>query len=160
MEERRKTIRRDADRSLWMRVQELEQQADRRSQSNEDKHARRRAIRHNCAVLIHLNMQYAAGGPVDTWQDASIKIKGRILDLSAGGASLFTHERLEIGQSLRMTIILSDNVQINVGGQARWVKAIPEKQGYATGVQFQNATENDRVLILRFLNQLDATAGL
>ena len=129
-------------------------------QSDEEKHARRRAIRHNCAALIHLNMQYAAGGPVDTWQDASIKIKGRVLDLSAGGASLFTHERFEIGQPLRLTIILSDNVQINVGGQTRWVKAIPEKQGYTSGIQFQNATENDRVLIARFLNQLDATAGL
>lgn len=160
MEERRRTIRRDADRSLWARIQELELQVDRRSQTSEDKHARRRAIRHNCTVLIHLNMQYASGGPVDTWQDASIKIKGRVLDLSAGGASLFTHEQLEIAQTLRMTIILNDNVQINVGGQVRWVKAIPEKKGYASGVQFQNATENDRVLIARFLNQLDATAGL
>lgn len=160
MEERRKAIRRESDHALWLRVRELEQQVDRRLHASEDKHARRRAIRHNCAVFITLNMHYAAGGPVDTWQDASIKIKGRVLDLSVGGGSLFTHEQFTVGQSLQLIIVMNDKTQLTIGGQVRWVKSIPEKKGYASGVQFQNPTENDRLLILRFLNQLDATAGL
>lgn len=159
MEERRRLIRREADRHLLQRVRELESASRNCELSHEAKRARRHAIRHSCAVAISVAMGYSSGY-ADTWTVESAKIPGRILDLSEGGASLFTKQRLETGQQLGLAIKLRGGAVINTKSIIRWVKDAPEKGGFALGVQFSGVSAKDQSLIAKFLAELDATMGL
>lgn len=165
MEERRRVIRRQSDRALLQRVTELQAALnnlpDRRSESkSEDSgHARRHIIRHNCQVAIHVKVGVSSGY-ADTWDVSSVRVKGRILDLSTGGASLFTEQRFETGQELGLVIRLNDGDDIQATGVIRWVKMVPQKHGYASGVQFTHMNDKDRRLIGKFLTELEATVGL
>ena len=104
-------------------------------------------------------MGFSSGGS-DTWSVDAFKIKGRILDLSKGGASIFTSDSLQTGQELLLTIILKDSTEIDVKAVVRWVKSVPEHHGYASGIQFAHVANKDATRIERFLEQLDATVGL
>lgn len=160
MMERRTLVRRQADRDLLQRVQALQAQADRRGGGHDDsEHARRRAIRHNCTVAISMLIGHASGYS-DTWDVTSIRIKGRILDLSETGASLFTEQPLETNQELQLVVKLRDASEIHTHASVRWVKHVPEKGAYASGVQFIHVSEKDQVKIRKFLQELDATLGL
>ena len=161
MEDRRKTVRRQADRGLLQRVKELEALTDRRLESRRDEigHSRRRAIRHNCKVAIAVGVAWSSGN-LDTWTVDSYKVPGRLLDLSPGGAALFTEQRFETGQDLQLAITLRDSSNINAKAVVRWVKMMPEKGGYASGVQFTHVSTKDQVRITEFLTELDTTAGL
>jgi c-di-GMP-binding flagellar brake protein YcgR len=101
-----------------------------------------------------------SSGNLDTWTVDSYKVPGRLLDLSPGGAALFTEQRFETGQDLQLAITLRDGSNINAKAVVRWVKMIPEKGGYASGVQFTQVSSKDQVRIAEFLTELDTTAGL
>jgi c-di-GMP-binding flagellar brake protein YcgR len=161
LEDRRKTIRRQADQKLLQRVKELEALTDRRVESGRDEagHMRRRAIRHNCTVGISMSVGHSSGY-LDTWTVDSVKVPGRLLDLSPGGAALFTEQRFETGQELQLTIGLRDGSEIHTKAAIRWVKVVPQKGGYASGVQFSQVSGKDQTKIAEFLAELDATAGL
>ena len=159
MEERRKVIRRQADHQLLLRMRELESASRNCEVSHEAKRARRHAIRHSCAVAISVAMGYTSGY-ADTWTVESAKIPGRILDLSEGGASLFTKQRFETGQQLGLAIRLRGGAIINTKSVIRWVKDAPEKGGFALGVQFCGVAAKDQSQITKFLAELDATLGL
>ena len=162
MQERRETVRRQADRELLQRLQGQAQTStdDRRAaEGKEAQRTRRRTIRHTCKVAIEMLIGYSAGNS-DDWSVDAVKVGGRILDLSPDGASLFTKQPLETGQELRLAIELRDASKISTNAVVRWVKAIPEKGGYASGVQFGEVTRKDRKRITKFLDELDATAGL
>ena len=134
---------------------------DRRGATNPDEaaHKRRHTIRHNCTVGIEMLIGHASGYS-DVWSVDSFKIKGRMLDLSTGGASLFTRQKFDTGQELRLAIQLRDGSQINTKGTVRWVKEIPQKDGHASGIQFVHVTESDQKKISKFLDEIDASAGL
>lgn len=161
LQERRKLVRRKADKELWQRICELEAIVDRRTvgASKDAKRNRRRAIRHNCKVGIQMLIGHAAGGS-DDWSVDAIKIKGRLLDLSTGGASLFTKERMDTGQELRLAIELPDGPVVQTTAVVRWVKHVAEKGGYASGVQFGHVPGKEQKHIAKFLDELDATLGL
>jgi c-di-GMP-binding flagellar brake protein YcgR len=163
MEERRKAVRRVADRELQQKAQQLQAMADRRALSSAEQEAaekrKRHAIRHNCKVAIKMLIGHAAGSS-DSWSVDAIKVDGRVLDLSAGGASLFTKQPFETGQELRLTIQLRDGSKINTNALIRWIKSIPQKGGYASGVQFVEVSEKDRRAISKFLVELSETSGL
>jgi len=165
VDERRKTVRRHADRELLKRVAELQSMLDRRGESGAESkresagHARRQIIRHNCKVAIAVKVGVSSGYG-DTWDVASVRVKGRILDLSTGGASLFTEQRFETGQELALVIRLRDGEDIHANSTVRWVKMVPQKGGYASGVQFTHMSDKDRRLLGKFLTELEQTAGL
>ena len=160
-QERRKAVRRQADRDLLLKVEKLISLVDRRGgdDAKERERQRRRTIRHNCKVGIDMLIGHAAGYS-DTWSVDAVKVKGRVLDLSTGGAALYTKQPFDTGQELRLTIVLPEGGTVNTHATVRWVKAMPEKQAYASGVQFVHVTDADQALIEGFLAELDATAGL
>lgn len=160
MQERRGLVRRQADRLLLQKIQTLEGLVDRRRESHDEaEHARRRTIRHSCSVSIAVSVGVSSGY-ADTWTVDTVKLPGRILDLSEGGASLFTKQRIETGQQLDLAIKLRDGSLISTRSVVRWVKNVPEKGGFALGVQFAGVSEKDRAKITKFLAELDATMGL
>lgn len=161
LQERRKFIRREADRHILKRVKRLQKLVDRRSNfdAEDAQRKRRRAIRHNCKVAIKMLIGHAAGVS-DQWSVDAIKVEGRVLDLSAEGASLYTKQAFEAGQELRLTITLRDRSKIVTSAVVRWVKAVPEKNAYASGVEFAKVGVQDQTKIMEFLRELDESAGL
>ena len=98
---------------------------------------------------------YAIGG-ADDWSTDSFKVKGRVLDLSVGGAALFTKQTFESGQNLQLTIKLRDRSEIRTNAGVRWVKPWPDKGGFIAGVQFVSPSSHDQQRIHKFLKELDA----
>ena len=164
MDERRRLIRRHADRELVKRVNDLQALMERRGESNGESksdsagHARRHVIRHNCKVAIAVKVGVSSGYG-DTWDVTSVRVKGRILDLSTGGASLFTEQPFDTGQELELVIRLRDGEDIHATGAVRWVKTV-QNGGYASGVEFSKMSDKDRRLVGKFLAELEKTAGL
>ena len=157
-QERRVWMRRQADRDML----ENARAARVSSVPVDDKAARqmrRRVIRHNCQITIRLKMQYASGRG-DMWGGTDQQIAGRLLDLSETGCSIFTKDRLEMGQQLLLSLVLPDSKPIDVSGIVRWVKLVPEKGGCAHGAEFSGLTPVGRTAIEVFLKRLDETAGL
>lgn len=164
MLERRKLIRRQADRELLARVAQVMQggagDASREETwAREQRHKRRHAIRHNCSVHLRLEVTHRAGGD-DGWSVDLFPLKGRLLDLSAEGASVFTAGTLQIGQPLSLIIGLQDGRQINARGHVRWTKGVEKRDGYASGLQFSQISDQARKIIVHFLRELDETIGL
>lgn len=163
MQERRKAVRRKADQELLQRIQDLERQIMRSAEVQDAsklvERSRRHAIRHTCKVGIELVLRHSSGHSGE-WETDTVRVKGKLLDLSIGGASLFTREAIEIGWEVRLAIELRDKSLIHVAGEVRWAKALPEKGGHASGVRFSHIDPKDRRTMAAFFEHLDATAGL
>jgi c-di-GMP-binding flagellar brake protein YcgR len=157
-EERRQLVRRQADRDLIARVRGLAQSAE-QADGKHLRHMRRHAIRHQCTVEIALRIGFASGKG-DTWHSGEHRIKGRILDLSEQGCSLFTKQNLDIGQAMGLLIQIEGGTNIQANAVVRWTKAIPERHGFASGVQFERLTEAEGRALHAYLVQLDRTIGL
>ena len=158
MNERRKLIRRQADRALLQQVHEQRQLIESlRAEGVKQglKRERRHAVRHECKVVIHLPIGSAAGYSND-WALDSVEVKGRLLDLSAGGASLLTKHPFETGQQLQLKIELPGKTRVESRATVRWVKAIPEKGACASGVEFHNLGRKEQKALQAFLQKLDA----
>lgn len=161
MEERRSLIRREADQELMRRLEELQQATDHRGEdgAKEARRRLRRAIRHNCSVSIKLVFAHSPGAS-NVWTTEAVDISGRVLDISTGGANLFTKNALDIGQELRLAITLQNGSAIKADATVRWVKALTQRKGSASGVEFKDMKPEDQQRIAVFLEELDATAGL
>ncbi len=94
------------------------------------------------------------------WTVGEHKIKGRVLDLSEQGAKLFTRHALEVGQDFKLCIAIDGIGEIAAPAFVRWLKKVPEKDGYATGVSFSNLEVPDFLRIKKFLERLDGTLGM
>lgn len=158
MQERRKLIRRQADRELYERFRALHGVADTEA-ARAARHMLRRVIRHECQVQIALEIRHSAGGG-DTWDVSPHPIAGRLLDLSETGCSLYTRDRLETGQTLRVLIAMPNAKKATAAGVVRWTKGMEEKGGYACGMQFSAISARDKGEIDAYIKRLDATAGL
>ena len=161
MQERRKTIRREADERLLERAKRLQKMVDRRSHFEGEDAARklRHAIRHNCKASLRMVIGHVSGGS-DTWKQDAVTLEGRVLDLSEEGASLFAKQAFEAGQEFRLAIEMKNGSKVETNAVVRWVKAIPEKKAYAAGVQFVRLAAKDQEKIHEFLQFLDANVGL
>lgn len=158
MEERRKQTRRQADRALQTRLQELEQlYGD--TPTRDLRQRRRRAIRHNCTIHLALEPQQASGFG-DSWEVDDHPIKGRVLDLSAEGCSIFTPEPLEQGRVVSMLITIRSGSKFHAEGAVRWCRPVALRDGYASGLHFEQIQQKDLQLIQGFLKELDETSGL
>lgn len=163
VQERRKTARREEDRAMREQLDHyaraMEQRVPDKASSDQTKRSRRRAVRHNCKVAIRMSIGHAAGHD-DTWSVDTLKVDGRLLDLSTEGASLFTKDPFQTAQNLQLVIELQDKTKISAKAVVRWVKAVPKKGGYASGVRLMDLATKDQKRIASFLSKLDATAGL
>ena len=155
MEERRKLVRRTDDR-MW-RAEYDKLRAD--SGGGETRKLLRRAVRHHCTVSIARTggIQSTLG---DVWSPVQFAIKGRVLDLSESGCSVFTRDAFEAGQQVRVMLELEVQGSVHCNGTARWSKSIPEKGGFATGFHFTGLASDNVLRLESFLKRMDATAGL
>lgn len=158
LRERRKTLRREADRKTLEQAQKF-QRVQEGETSKERRHLLRRAIRHQCQVRIQIVMQFSTGG-MDSWDSSKVPVKGRLLDLSASGCSLFTHQRLEMGQKLNVEVGMAKGPSVIAGGVVRWTKAVEGRNGYASGMEFTAIEQKARKRIHNILQEVDATLGL
>jgi hypothetical protein len=55
---------------------------------------------------------------------------------------------------------LRNGKQIGTNGMVRWTKGVPQKGGYASGVQFAQLSEKDLKVVRAFLQEMDDTVGL
>jgi len=165
VQERRTFIRRQVDRdliqryhALIQRIQQLETRVG-EEESREVRHKRRRIIRHLCHVNIGLPIRYCSDKD-DVWTVEQLPLKGRLLDLSAEGCAVFTHQSFDIGQNINLDIEVSGGKHIRATGAIRWTKHLPEKGGFASGVQFLKVNKDDTKVLTQFLDELDRTIGL
>ena len=138
MQERRKLVRRAADRALLERVARAETQGVREAdaaEAEQRRQFRRRAIRHHCTLHLALRVTHSAGGDA-AWNVDLFPVKGRLLDLSGTGAKLFTTNVLEIGQGISMVVELPKYRPLQVTANVVWCKALADKGGHASGVRF------------------------
>ncbi|GMW03630.1 MAG: hypothetical protein AMXMBFR84_47640 [Candidatus Hydrogenedentota bacterium] len=149
-------MRRKADRDLLTLAQ-----SDQKTLmvQSDQKRQKRHAIRHMCHAYVDLEMATAAGGSSE-WKVSKSRMKGRVLDLSSSGVSLFVQHALAIGQPFRLSIELYDGTKIEALAEARWTKTVEAKGGYAIGGQFTHVAPKDAKAIQRFLSELESTAGL
>ncbi|HPO17053.1 MAG TPA: PilZ domain-containing protein [Candidatus Hydrogenedentes bacterium] len=156
LQERRKTVRRQADRDMMQKLQEARRGED---ASREERHRRRRAIRHTCKVNMGLRIKHSTGQS-DTWSETEHPIAGRILDLSLDGCSIFSGIQLDIGQDMNLVIEVRNGRKIQAAGIVRWTKYVREHAGFASGLQFTAISPKDRQTVDAFLKELDENIGL
>ena len=159
MIERRKKVQRETDRVWIQRLHELEQKMVKLDDVKERKRQRRHVIRHTCKIVIHMPIGASAGYSND-WSVDSVKVPGKLLDLSMEGGQVFTRQRLETSQRLRLSIMLKDGDVLETLTEVRWVKEIPDKNGFASGLHFQNLDPVILKKLMDFLKELEQTAGL
>lgn len=154
--ERRQQLRRREDRRLYREALER-----RKAESSSGGHDRklRRAIRHNCVADLDYEIVEQRGDS-EEWTATRYKINGRVLDLSAEGAAIFTKQPLSMGQVSNLHINTYDGQKIAAKAEVRWTKHKDRKGGYATGLKFVEITDSNRTLIKAFLQELDDTLGL
>lgn len=154
--DRRKHLRRKDDRDLVLEA--LERRKAKSAPEGRERKLRR-AIRHNCVADLDYEVAEKRGDS-EEWEVSTYKINGRVLDLSAEGAALFTKQPLSMGQVASLCIHLYDGRKIQTQAEVRWTKRKEKKGGYATGVQFVQISEEDEKLIEEFIAELDETLGL
>jgi len=159
MEERRRGLRRTSDRQLWEAYNRLKHEAEENGGVSGARKLLRRAIRHHCKVTIALEGGIQSGRS-DTWRPMDFSVKGRVLDLSSEGCSLFTRDAIPIGTNMMLRIELEDYGTIESRATVRWSKAIPAKGGVASGTQFAGLSAPHQRRVEEFLKHLDHTAGL
>lgn len=123
------------------------------SDAKELQRERRRTIRHKVKVRIEMVIRYAIAG---VWSQSALAVKGRVLDLSTDGCRLFTKKQFDEGQELRLTIYMPWQPKVVSQAIVRWCKALPEKEGYASGVSFKRLPEKDLKVIAKFLDRLES----
>ena len=157
MQERRKFVRRHADRELFEKPREQEAPIASNDVSGikAAERDRRRTIRHECKVHIKMVIRCAAGLS-DEWSVDELEVKGRLLDLSIEGAAVLTKQNFDVAQQLRLTILVPDGGPIATTGTVRWVKSIPKKNAFASGVEFKGLSDEGLKTIKAFLDKLDA----
>ena len=156
MQERRKQVRRQADRELARLCDQARQDDDNGSNKRRQ---RRRIIRHNCKAALDIQIGQNSGDS----HDLKVRlhtIPGRVLDLSKTGASLFTHHSLEVGDDFRLVLLIDGAPRIEALAAVRWIKLVEDKNGYASGVEFTKVGMRDQELLDEFLDRLESTVGL
>lgn len=124
--------------------------------SSDQRRLRRRTIRKTCPVVVEFAVGFSSGGDM---QMDTHKTKGKLLDLSSGGACVMTKYEIAPGQDVTLYIDLQEHTSIAPRAQVRWTKPVPEKKGHACGVQFHHMTSEDQRRLRWFLDELDQQIG-
>ena len=159
MQERRQGVRRQSDMAWANKLRDLEAQVVTLTKNKEQKRKRRHVIRHACKIKMQMLIG-VAGGFSNDWDFDSIGVPGKLLDLSADGAQIFTRQRMETGQKLRIAIELRNGQTFHTPAEVRWVKEISEKNGFGSGLQFGKLEPQSFKMLALFLNEVETTAGL
>lgn len=122
------------------------------------KRERRRAVRQKCKVRIEMIVRYKYGASGE-WTENAVEIKGKLLDLSADGAMLYTKDSFVIDQELRLTIFIPKQPPVTTPVTVRSSKLIPEKECYASGTKFRGIPAEGLAGIVRFLNGVGENAA-
>jgi c-di-GMP-binding flagellar brake protein YcgR len=123
---------------------------------SDQRRLRRRTIRKTCHVRVEFAVGFSSGGAMhmDTH-----KTRGKLLDLSSGGACVMTKYDIAPGQEVTLHIDLQEKTSIKPRAQVRWTKHFPEKKGFACGVQFHPLDDEDKRRLRWFLDELDQQVG-
>lgn len=156
VEERRTVVRRRADRELLEFVEKKTGQPAR--QVLRDRKLRH-AVRHTCKAVMEVEVAHASGATEDRTTDTQI-LRSRVLDLSPGGAALFTKCDFQLGSEFRLGVKLYDGQTIEAQAIVRWSKYKQAKEGYAIGVEFTEIDAPNQKRLDTFLAELDATLGM
>ena len=110
-----------------------------------EKTQRREAYRFNLNTMVVFSVVYKDG-------NQSEKIDGMIVDLSAGGAKIFSDRKVSKGELLLIDLMLDDD-QIIAFGDVRTAGDLPPRSRYAYqyGVRFAMMAESDQERIIRFM---------
>ena len=155
MEERRQSVRRQADKDLLKFVDEhqLGPSADK-----VQRRKKRHAIRHACKAVLEIEIAFKSENDSE-WSSARKKVKARVLDLSDDGASFFIKYPVATDQIMHLVIQLFDGKMIEAQGEVRWVRQKESHHGYTLGVKFTHIDPNNREHVANFIEQLEATLG-
>lgn len=156
MEERRSLVRRQADRDV---IELIERKTGSKPAQLVRDRKLRQAIRHTCKAVINLDISHKSGIS-DEWTTDRQTLRGRVLDLSEGGASLFTKYELQPGAKFMLGVKIYDGSIIEAQAQVRWSKYKEAKDGYATGAEFTQIDAKNLKRLKTFLTELDATLGM
>ena len=121
--------------------------------AKELQHEIHRTIRHKVKVRIEMIIRYSIAG---VWSESALAVKGRVLDLATDGCRLFTKRQFDEGQELRLTIHMPWQPKVVSQAVVRWCKALPEMEGYASGVKFKGLAEKDLKVIAKFLGRIES----
>jgi len=130
--------------------------SSRSGSGSDQRRLRRRAIRKTCHVKVEFQVGFSSGGVM---QMDTHKTRGKLLDLSSGGACVMTKYEIAPGQEVTLHIDLQEKTAIKPRAQVRWTKPFPEKKGHACGVQFRSLSEEDQRNLRWFLDELDQQLG-
>ena len=110
-----------------------------------EKTQRREAYRFNLNSMVIFTVVYTDG-------NQSEKITGMVVDLSAGGAKIYTDRKVSKGELLNIDLRLDDD-QIIAFGDVRTATDLPAKSkfAYQYGVRFAMMAESDQEKIIRFM---------
>ena len=110
-----------------------------------EKTQRREAYRFNLNTMVIFSVVYSDG-------NQSEKISGMIMDLSAGGAKIYSDRKVSKGEFINIDLKLDDD-QIIVFGDVRTAMDLPSKSkfAYQYGVRFAMMAESDQEKIIRFM---------
>ncbi|MDQ1257644.1 MAG: PilZ protein, partial [Candidatus Hydrogenedentes bacterium] len=126
-----------------------------RAAANEEaRRKRRHVIRHDCKAVVEMQVGFALPGEKQNVSNA-VRSKARVLDLSIQGASLFTKEQFAPELNIQVVVTLKNGKQVTPKAVVRWVKPIPDKGGFAMGVQFLSIPTAELEHFRKFLIELD-----
>ena len=110
-----------------------------------DKVQRRSAFRFNTSLKVEYSVISQSG-------QQSERESGLIIDLSAGGAKIFTHRVLRIGDLLNIGLQLGDDLVVAFG-DVRTKTDLPSKSRYPFqyGIRFTMMPQADQEAIIRFM---------
>jgi c-di-GMP-binding flagellar brake protein YcgR len=116
-----------------------------RIENDGEKIQRRSAFRFNCAIPSTFSVIYTSG-------QKSEQGMGLIVDLSTGGAKIFTDSLLQPGNLLSISITLGEGL-IVAFGDVRTKTELPQgaKFSYQYGVRFAMMPESDSEIIIRHM---------
>jgi len=106
---------------------------------------RRSAFRFNCALPVQFAVISQSG-------QQSERIEGLIIDLSAGGAKVFSSKSLRLGDLLNISLELGNDLVVAFG-DVRTKTELPMKSKYAYqyGIRFSLMPESDQEKIIRYM---------
>ena len=110
-----------------------------------EKIQRRAAFRFTCAQPVSFTVIYTSGSQSEPEE-------GLLIDLSAGGAKIYTNKDMNISYLINITLDLDDELVIAFG-DVRMKEKLPIKSKYAYqyGIRFAMMPESDQEKIIRYM---------
>jgi len=117
-----------------------------------EKIQRRNAFRFNCAIPVSYSIIYSSG-------QQSERESGLVIDLSAGGAKMYSSKKLNTGYLLNLDLQIGDELVVAFG-EIRTALDLPSssKFKYQFGIRFTMMPEADQEKIIRYMYKMQREA--